>query len=54
MLPKSFCFLLAGLLVVIPLWIVLALVWLICGIIATVKAFDGEIYRYPMTFRLIR
>lgn len=43
-----------GLIVAIPLWIVLGLVWLICGIIATMKALNGEIYRYPLTIRLIR
>jgi uncharacterized Tic20 family protein len=26
--------------------------WLLCSIIATVKAFNGEDYRYPLTIRL--
>ncbi len=31
---------------------VIAVMWLLCSIIATVKAFNGEDYRYPLTFRL--
>lgn len=43
-----------GLLVVIPLAIVLALVWLVCSIMAAVAANEGNLYRYPFTIRLIR
>lgn len=31
----------------------IALLWLVCSIIATVKAWNGEPYRYPLTLRLI-
>lgn len=48
-----------GLLVTIPAGLVLvlaigaiAVVWLVCSIIATVKAWNGERYRYPLTLRL--
>lgn len=43
-----------ALLVALPVWIVLGLVWLVCSLIATVKAYDGQSYRYPVTIRLIR
>lgn len=41
-----------GLIVAVPLWIGLAIAWLVFTIVATVKAYDGEIYRYPLTIRL--
>jgi hypothetical protein len=41
-----------GLLVAIPMWCVLAIAWLVFTIVATVKAWDGEDYRYPLTIRL--
>ena len=31
----------------------IAVVWLVCSIIATVKAWNGETYRYPFTLRLL-
>lgn len=31
---------------------VIGLMWLVCSIIATIKAFNGETYRYPLTIRL--
>ena len=31
----------------------IALLWLVCSIIATIKAWNGEAYRYPLTLRLI-
>ena len=31
----------------------LAAMWLVCGIIGTMKAWNGEDYRYPMTLRLL-
>jgi hypothetical protein len=31
----------------------IALLWLVCSIIATIKAWNGERYRYPLTLRLI-
>jgi uncharacterized Tic20 family protein len=48
-----------GLLVTIPAGLVLvlaiaaiAVTWLVCSIIAMVKAWTGERYRYPLTLRL--
>lgn len=41
-----------GLLVAVPMWIALALAWLVFTIVAAVKAWDGETYRYPLTIRL--
>jgi uncharacterized Tic20 family protein len=32
----------------------IAVLWLVCSIIATVKAWNGEHYRYPLTLRLLR
>lgn len=47
-----------GLLVTLPAGIALllaagaiALLWLVCSIVATVKAFNGESFRYPLTIR---
>jgi uncharacterized protein len=42
----------AGLLL-LALVAVLAVTWLVCSIIATVKAWNGESYRYPLTIRLL-
>lgn len=49
-----------GLLVTLPAGLVLALViaaiavaWLVCSIVAMVKAWNGEEYRYPFTIRLV-
>ena len=49
-----------GALVTIPAGIVLlcviaaiALMWLVCSIIAAFKAWDGKPYRYPLTIRLL-
>lgn len=48
-----------GLILTAPAGIVLALavaaiaiVWLVCSVIAMVKAWNGEPYRYPLTLRL--
>jgi uncharacterized Tic20 family protein len=43
-----------GLIVAIPVWVVLGLAWLVCSLIATFKAYDGQPYRYPMTIRLFK
>jgi uncharacterized Tic20 family protein len=50
-----------GLILTLPAGIVLALaaagiavLWLVCSIIATVKAWNGERYRYPFSIRLFR
>ena len=49
-----------GALVTIPAGIVLlcviaaiALMWLVCSIIAAARAWDGKPYRYPLTIRLL-
>lgn len=49
-----------GLIVTLPAGLALllafaaiALLWLVCSIIATVKAWNGETYRYPLTIRLV-
>lgn len=31
----------------------IAVLWLVCSVIATVKAWNGERYRYPLTLRLV-
>ncbi len=43
----------AGLLLVLAI-AAIAVLWLVCSIIATVKAWNGETYRYPLTVRLFR
>jgi len=49
-----------GLLLTLPVGIVLllaiaavAVIWLVCSIVAAVKAWNGEPYRYPFTIRLL-
>ncbi len=49
-----------GLIVTLPAGLVLlaavaaiAVMWLVCSIIATIKAWNGEQYRYPLTLRLL-
>jgi len=32
---------------------VIAVMWLVCSVVAAVKAWNGEHYRYPLTLRLI-
>jgi uncharacterized Tic20 family protein len=43
----------AGILLVV-VGCVIALVWLVCSLIAASKAWNGEPYRYPLTLRLLR
>lgn len=43
-----------GLIIAIPGWIIVGIVWLIFTIIAGIKANDGVAYRYPLTLRLIK
>ncbi|GHA75576.1 DUF4870 domain-containing protein [Cognatilysobacter bugurensis] len=50
-----------GLILTLPAGIALALaiaaigvVWLVCSVIAAIKAWNGEHYRYPLTLRLLR
>lgn len=32
----------------------IAVMWLVCSVIATFKAYNGESYRYPFTIRLLK
>ena len=41
-----------GIIVALPMWGILALVWIVCTLIASFKAYDGQSYRYPLTIRL--
>lgn len=34
--------------------VVVAVGWLVCGLVATVKALNGESWRYPFTLRVLR
>ena len=43
----------AGILLVLACGAI-AMVWLVCSVIATVKAWTGEPYRYPLSIRLVR
>lgn len=42
----------AGLLLVVAA-VAIAVMWLVCSIVATVRALDGGSYRYPLTLRLL-
>ena len=49
-----------GLIVTLPVGLALlvavaaiAVMWLVCSIVATIKAWNGEDYRYPLTMRLL-
>ena len=43
-----------GLLLAIPLWVIIGIAWLVLTIVASIKANNGEYYRYPMTLRLVK
>jgi uncharacterized Tic20 family protein len=43
-----------GIIVALPVWIALALVWVVCTLVAAFKAYDGQRYRYPVTIRLFK
>lgn len=43
-----------GLIVALPLWGILALLWIVCTLVAAFKAYDGQPYRYPVTIRLFK
>jgi uncharacterized Tic20 family protein len=50
-----------GLLVTLPAGLVLlavaaaiAIAWFVCSLIAAFKAYDGQVYRYPLTIRLFK
>lgn len=40
-------------LVLLTLVVAVAVMWLVCSIMAAVKAWNGEHYRYPLTIRLL-
>lgn len=40
-------------LALVAAFLAIGVVWLVCSIIATVKAWQGEHYRYPLTLRVI-
>lgn len=42
-----------GLIAIVPAAIALAIVWIVLPIIAAVKAWDGQGYRYPLTIRFV-
>ncbi len=42
-----------GLIVILPLAALLGIVWIVLPIIAAVKAWDGEGYRYPLCIRFV-
>ncbi|MCQ4165331.1 DUF4870 domain-containing protein [Tahibacter sp. P2K] len=42
-----------GLLIAVPLFLVIAVAWLVFTIIATIKANEGVAYRYPLCLRLV-
>lgn len=43
-----------GILIAAPLWAILWIYWLVCTIIASIRANEGVAYRYPLTLRLIK
>ncbi|KAF1048410.1 DUF4870 domain-containing protein [Xylophilus sp.] len=43
-----------GVLLAVPLAIVIGIGWVVLTIIATIKAGNGEAYRYPFTLRLVK
>lgn len=43
-----------GLVIAIPLWVIIGIAWLVLTIVASIKANEGERYRYPFTLRLIK
>ena len=42
-----------GLIVFIPLILVFGVLWLVFTIIGSVKSVNGEMYRYPLTIRMV-
>jgi uncharacterized Tic20 family protein len=42
-----------GLFVVIPLALAFGVFWLVFTIIGTVRSLEGEVYRYPLTIRMV-
>ena len=48
------CIPLVFVLIGIPLLVVIGLTSLVLAILATIKASDGQCYRYPLTLRLVK
>jgi uncharacterized protein len=42
-----------GIVIALPLWVVLGVAWIVCTIVASFKAYDGQTYRYPFTMRFL-
>jgi uncharacterized protein len=42
-----------GLIVVVPIGVVIGILWLVVVVMATIKASNGEFYRYPITIRFV-
>jgi hypothetical protein len=40
-------------LVLLAAVVAIAVMWLVCSVIAAVRAWNGEEYRYPLTLRLL-
>lgn len=47
-------FTIVGLLIAIPAWIAIAVGHLVFTLVAGIKANEGEVFRYPLTIRLIK
>lgn len=43
-----------GIILTLPLGLVIAVIWLVCTLMAAFRAYDGQSYRYPLTIRLFR
>jgi uncharacterized protein len=43
-----------GLLVILPIAGVIAVAWIVAVVVAAVRAWDGEPFRYPLTIRFVR
>jgi uncharacterized protein len=43
-----------GFLIAIPAWIIIGIGWLVLTVIASIKANEGQAYRYPVSLRLIK
>lgn len=43
-----------GLIIAIPLWVIIGIVWLVLTVIAAIRANEGVRYRYPFALRLIK
>ncbi|RZA13579.1 MAG: DUF4870 domain-containing protein [Lysobacteraceae bacterium] len=41
-----------GLIVALPMWLILAVTWVVCTLVAAFRAYDGQPYRYPLSIRL--